>query len=106
MSWVLSATGQLGPYCQIGFSFSSELCGLGRSTGQFQVQSSQGSKTLAGRMGSQLYVCLPFVCWNLLIYLVSDVSIFSLLTIFYEFTEKSNFLSLLSFPTPIFPEPP
>lgn len=89
----------------IGFSFSSELCGLGSLHASSKSRALRAVKhwleRLGGshRVGSHLSAGRFFFFLNL----VSDVSISYLLAIFHEFIEKPHFLGLLmSLPIPTF----
>lgn len=79
-----------------GFSCSSGLCSLH----QFQVQNTQGSQTLAAKISTQFYGCLPLVCWDTGFLTQFWMSAYTgLLAICQAFTGNSNFLTLLmSFP--------
>lgn len=82
-----------------GFSCSSDLCSLY----QFQVQNTQGSQMRAAKISSQLFGCLPLVCWDTGFLTQFWMSAYAgLLAICHEFTGNSDFLTLLmGFPIPL-----
>lgn len=83
-----------------GFSCSSDLCSLY----QFRVQNTQGSQMRAAKISSQLFGCLPLVCWDTGFLTQFWMSVYAgLLAICHEFIGNSNFLTLLmGFPIPLF----
>lgn len=75
-----------------GFSCSSDLCSLY----QFQVQNTQGSQMRAAKISSQLFGCLPLVCWDTGFLTQFWMSAYAgLLAICHDFTGNSDFLTLL-----------